>query len=81
MCAAAEAASRAAAAKQARGWQAAEPCPEDQLPEPDLLRFQLSTYKQLLLEAAALGCILWEIEKLVMAAGYPLQPSLMPVDC
>ena len=76
MCAAAEAAARAAAAKKSRGWQAEQPRSEDQLPEPDLLRFQLSGLKQLLLEAAAFGCLLWQCEKSVEAAGYMLQPNL-----
>ena len=74
MCvrAAAEEAARSAASRQARGWQASEPQPQDFLPEPDLLALQLSTLKQLLLEAAAFGCMLWESERAVQNSGYQL---------
>lgn len=67
---AAEEAARSAASKQARGWQTAQPSPEDLLPEPDLVALSLTTLKQLLLEAATLGCMLWESEKAVQDAGY-----------
>lgn len=70
--AAAEEAARSAASKQSRGWQIPDPQPEDFLPEPDLIILQLSTLKQLLLEAAAFGCMLWESEKAVQNIGYPL---------
>ncbi|KAL3142657.1 hypothetical protein ABBQ38_002966 [Trebouxia sp. C0009 RCD-2024] len=69
---AAEEAARSAASKQARGWQSSEPQPQEFLPEPDLVAFQLATLKQLLLEAAAFGCMLWESEKAVQDSGYPL---------
>ena len=72
MCAAAEEAARSAAARQARGWRTSEPQPQDFLPEPDLVALQLATLKQLLLEAAAFGCMLWESEKAVQDSGYPL---------
>ena len=71
-CAAAEEAARTAASKQARGWQISDPQPKEFLPEPDLIMLQLSTLKQLLLEAAAFGCMLWESEKAVQKSGYPL---------
>lgn len=77
MCAAAEEAARSAASKQARGWQPAQPNAKDLLPEPDLISVRLSTLKQLLLDAAVLGCMLWESEKAVQETGYPLQPSHM----
>lgn len=77
MDAAAEEAAKSAASKQARGWQAAQHDPNALLPEPDLLRFRLSKLKQLLLEAAALGCMLWETEKAIQDAGYPLQASFL----
>ena len=73
--AAADEAARSAASKQARGWQAPLLDPEDLLPEPDLVALQLSTLKQLLLEAAALGCMLWEAEKAVKDTGYVLQAT------
>ena len=72
MCAAAEEAARSAASRQARGWQASEPRPQDFLPEPDLVALQLSTLKQLLLEAAAFGCMLWESERAVQDSNYQL---------
>lgn len=72
MYAAAEEAARSAASRQARGWQASNPQPEDFLPEPDLVALQLSTLKQLLLEAAAFGCMLWESERAVQDSGYQL---------
>lgn len=79
--AAAEEAARSAASKQARGWQTAQPDPEQALPEPDLVALRLSTLKQLLLEAAALGCMLWETEKAVQDTGYRLvQRDLQPAD-
>lgn len=78
---AAEEAARSAASKQARGWQTAQPSPEDLLPEPDLVALSLTTLKQLLLEAATLGCMLWESEKAVQNTGYPLQQRRMqPAD-
>jgi len=79
--AAAEEAARSAASKQARGWQTAQPSPEDLLPEPDLVALSLTTLKQLLLEAATLGCVLWESEKAVQDTGYALQQRHMqPAD-
>lgn len=80
MCAAAEEATRLAASKQARGWQASEPQPQDFLPEPDLLALQLSTLKQLLLEAAAFGCMLWESERAVHESGYHLKMTQVAVQ-
>ncbi|DBA76620.1 TPA: hypothetical protein ACH3X2_008667 [Trebouxia sp. C0005] len=78
---AAEEAARSAASKQARGWQTAQPSPEDLLPEPDLIALSLATLEQLLLEAATLGCMLWESEKAVQATGYSLQQRHMqPAD-
>jgi len=51
------------------------------LPEPDLVALSLTTLKQLLLEAATLGCMLWESEKAVQVTGYPLQQRHMqPAD-
>lgn len=81
VAAAAEEAARSAASKQARGWQTAQPNPQQTLPEPDLVALRLSTLKQLLLEAAALGCMLWETEKAVQDTGYLLvQRHLQPAD-
>ncbi|KAL0051588.1 hypothetical protein WJX82_010441 [Trebouxia sp. C0006] len=78
---AAEEAARSAASKQARGWQTAHPSAEDLLPEPDLIGLSLTTLKQLLLEAATLGCMLWESEKAVQDTGYSLQQrQLQPAD-
>lgn len=71
--AAAEAAARSAASKQARGWQA-DDVSQSFLPEPDLVALQLGRLKQLLLEATALGCMLWECEQAVQDSGYPLEP-------
>lgn len=71
--AAAEEAARSAASKQARGWQA-DDVQQSFLPEPDLVALQLGRLKQLLLEATALGCVLWECEQAVQDTGYPLQP-------
>jgi len=51
------------------------------LPEPDLIGLSLTTLKQLLLEAATLGCMLWESEKAVQDTGYSLQQrQLQPAD-
>ena len=81
VAAAAEEAARSAASKQARGWQTAQPDPQQTLPEPDLVALRLSTLKQLLLEAAALGCMLWETEQAVQDTGYLLvQRHLQPAD-
>ncbi|DBA81775.1 hypothetical protein WJX77_012226 [Trebouxia sp. C0004] len=78
---AAEEAARSAASKQARGWQTAQLTSEDMLPEPDLVALSLTTLKQLLLEAATLGCMLWESEKAVQDTDYPLQQRQMqPAD-
>ena len=71
--AAAEEAARSAASKQARGWQA-DDMSQALLPEPDLVALHLGRLKQLLLEATALGCMLWECEQAVEDSGYPLQP-------
>ena len=71
--AAAEEAARSAASKQARGWQA-DDVSQAFLPEPDLVAVHLGRLKQLLLEATALGCMLWECEQAVAGTGYPLEP-------
>ncbi|KAK9829168.1 hypothetical protein WJX72_004282 [[Myrmecia] bisecta] len=70
---AAQAASAKVASKQARGWEVhPDELPENLLPEPDLVAFQLDALKQVLLEAAVLGCIVWEAEHSVKQAGYSL---------
>ena len=70
--AAAEEAAQSAASKQARGWQTSDTKSQELLPEPDLIVLQLVTLQQLLLEAAAFGCMLWEVEQAVQNTGYPL---------
>ena len=47
-----------------------------ELPEADLVTFQVGEFAGLLVEAAVVGCLLWEAEKKVQGEfGYPLEPK------
>lgn len=45
-----------------------------ELPEADLVTFQVGEFAGLLIEAAVMGCLFWEAEKKVQSEfGYPLE--------
>ncbi|GBF90116.1 hypothetical protein Rsub_03249 [Raphidocelis subcapitata] len=65
---------RAAKRKQERGWNvdASEATPV--LPEADLVAFSVGGFSSLLVEAAVLGCLLWDVERRVQNEfGYALE--------
>ena len=70
MCAyaASEAAAAASASKASRGW-GSEESPAANLPEPNLVVMRLDVMKRVLLEAAVLGCMLFEAEEAAEAGG------------
>jgi len=67
---------RQARQKQERGWQvdASQATPE--LPEADLVTFSVGQFGGLLVEAAVVGCLLWETERKVQEDfEYKLEPK------
>lgn len=45
-----------------------------ELPEADLVTFQVGEFARLLIEAAVMGCLIWEAEKKVQGDfGYSLE--------
>ena len=69
----AEELAREAKRKAARGWDpgAADAAPK--LPEADLVTFKVGGFGALLVEAAVVGCLLWESERRVEKMGYSLE--------
>ncbi len=61
-----EAAVAAAAAKASRGWKVdVQQELASLLPEPDLVEYRGQAIIEQLLEAAALGCLIWEAEDIL----------------
>jgi hypothetical protein len=72
----AEEMARNARSKQERGWQvdASKAAPE--LPEADLVTFSVGEFGGLLVEAAVIGSLLWEVERTVQEDySYKLGPK------